>query len=150
MSPGCADRRVVDRHLSALRAAVAALRRHRRAGVETLRADPDLRWAIERGLQIAAQNALDIAIHLVAAAGRDPGGYAAAIDGLAQAGALPPAFAARFRAVAGFRNVLVHGYLDVDVDVDVELVADALAGRLDDFEEFARRVERWLADSPDA
>ncbi len=146
MSPGRADRRVVDRHLSALRAAVEALRRHRRAGVETLRADPDLRWAVERGLQIAAQNALDIASHLVAAAGRDPGGYAAAIDGLAQAGALPPAFAARFRAVAGFRNVLVHGYLDVDV----ELVADALAGRLDDFEEFARYVERWLAASPDA
>ena len=146
MSPGRADRRVVDRHLSALRAAVEALRRHRRAGVETLRADPDLRWAVERGLQIAAQNALDIASHLVAAAGRDPGGYAAAIDGLAQAGALPPAFAARFRAVAGFRNVLVHGYLDVDV----ELVADALAGRLDDFEEFARHVELWLAASPDA
>lgn len=79
-------------------------------------------------------------------AGLDPGGYAAAIDGLARLGALPPAFAARFRAVAGFRNVLVHGYLDVDV----ELVAEVLAGRLDDFEEFARRVENWLDASPDA
>lgn len=145
MSPGSADRRVVDRHLAALRTAVAALRRHAGAGAGTLRADPDLRWAVERGLQIAAQNALDIANHLAAAAGRDPGGYAAAIDGLAQMGALPPAFASRFRAVAGFRNVLVHGYLDVDV----ELVAEVLAGRLSDFEEFAQRVEGWLAASPD-
>ena len=145
MSPGRADRRVVDRHLAALRAAVAALRRHAGASAETLRADPDLRWAVERGLQIAAQNALDIANHLAAAAGLDPGGYAAAIDGLARMGALPPAFAARFRAVAGFRNILVHGYLDVDV----ELVAEVLAGRLDD-EEFARYVENWLDASPDA
>ena len=146
MSPGRADRRVVDRHLSALRAAAAALRRHAGASAGTLRADPDLRWAVERGLQIAAQNALDIANHLAAAAGLDPGGYAAAIDGLARMGALPPAFAAHFRAVAGFRNILVHGYLDVDV----ELVAEVLAGRLDDFEEFARYVENWLAASPDA
>ena len=146
MSPGRADRRVVDRHLSALRAAVAALRRHAGASAGTLHADPDLRWAVERGLQLAAQHALDIANHLAAAAGQDPGGYAAAIDGLAQAGALPPAFAARFRAVAGFRNALVHSSLNVDV----ELVADVLAERLDDFEEFARHVELWLAASPDA
>ena len=146
MSPGRADRRVVDRHLAALRAAVAELRRHAGASAETLRADPDLRWAVERGLQLAAQYALDIAKHLAAAAGQDLSGYAAAIDGLAQAGALPPAFAARFRAVAGFRNALVHSSLNVDV----ELVADVLAERLDDFEEFARYVENWLAASPDA
>ena len=53
---------------------------------------------------------------------------------------------ARFRAVAGFRNALVHSSLNVDV----ELVADVLAERLDDFEEFARYVENWLAASPDA
>ena len=57
---------------------------------------------------------------------------------------MPPGFAARFGAVAGFRNVLVHGYLEVDL----ELVARFLAERLEDFEEFARHVERWLDESP--
>ena len=36
---------------------------------------------------------------------------------------------------------LVHGYLDVDLD----LICGMLAASLDDFEEFARHVERWLA-----
>lgn len=54
---------------------------------------------------------------------------------------LPPVFGERFRGVAGFRNVLVHGYLDVDLD----LICRMLAESLDDFEEFARHVERWLA-----
>ncbi|MYK88183.1 MAG: DUF86 domain-containing protein, partial [Acidobacteria bacterium] len=43
---------------------------------------------------------------------------------------------------AGFRNVLVHGYLDVDVD----LVAKLLGESLDDFEEFAGHLERWLGE----
>ena len=142
MSPGRADRRVVERHIAALRGAVAALGRHAGTPAERLRADYDRRWAVERGLQLCAQNALDIATHIGSAAGRESGSYGSAIDRLAEMGALPPAFAKRFRAIAGFRNVLVHGYLDVDT----EIVARMLAERLDDFEEFAQRIERWLDD----
>ena len=45
-----------------------------------------------------------------------------------------------FRNVAGFRNVLVHGYLDVDLDVLHRLLHE----RLGDFEIFAARVESYL------
>jgi uncharacterized protein YutE (UPF0331/DUF86 family) len=78
--------------------------------------------------------------HLVAAAGREAADYATAIDRLAEAGVVPAAFAARFRGVAGFRNVLVHGYLEVDLD----LVQQTVAGRLDEFERFATFVEDFL------
>ena len=146
MTPGRADRRVLDRHLIALRAPVAALRRHAGATAGALDADSDLRWAVERGLQLCAQNALDIASHMGSAAGFDPETYGSSIDCLIRADVLPQAFGERFRAVAGFRNVLVHGYLEVDLD----LVATFLAEHLDDFEEFARHVERWLADPSNA
>ena len=53
---------------------------------------------------------------------------------------LPGEFAARFRNVAGFRNVLVHGYLDVDLD----LVGQVLSQHLTDFEVFSHHVEGWL------
>jgi len=65
----------------------------------------------------------------------------AAIDRLAELDILPADFAARFRAIAGFRNVIVHGYLDVDV----ASVHRLLNERLDDFSEFAGRVDRYLA-----
>ena len=146
MTPGRADRRVLDRHPIALRASLSALRRHAGASASVLGRDSDLRWAVERGLQLCAQNALDIASHIGSAAGFDPETYGSSIDCLIRADVLPQAFGERFRAVAGFRNVLVHGYLEVDLD----LVATFLAEHLDDFEEFARHVERWLGDPSNA
>ena len=144
MSPGRADSPVVRRHLAALREALANLRRHSGATPEKLRADVDLRWTVEHGLQLCAQNAIDIATHLAATAGLDTTDYASAIDRLTGMGVLPAAFGAGFRQVAGLRNVLVHDYIDVDLGI----VARVLDENLDDFEEFARLVERHLDESP--
>lgn len=44
-------------------------------------------------------------------------------------------------AIAGFRNVVVHGYLDVDVRILHRLLNE----RLEDFTEFVRRIEAYLA-----
>jgi len=76
-------------------------------------------------------------------AGRDAPDYASAIDGLAVLGVLPRDFAQRLRAIAGFRNVLVHGYLELDVT----RLHRVLSEQLDDFVEFADHVERYLARS---
>ena len=140
MTPGRVDSSVVRRHLLAMQTAVNNLERHRAATIADLQRDRDRLWAVERGLQLVAQNALDIATHLAAAAGFDSGDYATAIDRLASVGVLTPEFATRFRGVAGFRNVLVHGYLEIDLAVLQRLLTE----RLDDFTEFARAVERHL------
>ena len=140
MSPGSLDAALVRRHLAALDLAVQQLRRHAGRSLEALR-DRDEAWAIERGLQVCVQNCLDVATHLAAAAGRDVPDYATAVDRLAELGVVPGDFARRFRGVAGFRNVLVHGYLDVDLG----LVHRILNERLADFEILARHVEAYLA-----
>lgn len=140
MSPGRPDQAVVRRHLVALDTAVRQLARHADVSLNALRTDRDLAWSVERGLQLCAQNALDIATHLAASAGHDAPDYASAIDALATLGVLPAEFASRFRAVAGFRNVLVHGYLEVDL---VRL-HEVLTARLDDFRAFARHVDKHL------
>jgi uncharacterized protein YutE (UPF0331/DUF86 family) len=103
-----------------------------------------LRWTVERGLQLCVQNALDIATHLAAASGLDSPDYATAIDRLAELSVLPAEFASRLRPIAGFRNVLVHGYLQVDLAI-VEAV---LRDKLKDLEEFASRVEAHLERRP--
>ena len=144
MSPGRTDSPVVRRHLAALREALANLRRHAGSTPAMLRADMDLRWTVEPGLQLCAQNAIDIATHLATAAGLDAPDYASALDRLTRMNVLPGAFGARFRQIAGFRNVLVHDYIEVDLDV----VARVLGENLDDFDEFARLVERHLDRSP--
>jgi len=140
VTPGQADAAVIRRHLLALDEAVQRLRRHAGRPLSSLRTDADLLWAVERGLQLCAQNTLDVATHLAASAGRDAPDYSSAVDALGELGVLPPEFARRFRGVAGFRNVLVHGYLRVDI----ARVHELLSSGLDDFAEFALHVERFL------
>jgi uncharacterized protein YutE (UPF0331/DUF86 family) len=141
MSPGRLDAAVVRRHLLALDQAVQVLRSHQGRSLENLTSDPEEQWIVEHGLQLCAQNALDAASHIAASAGHDVPEYAVAIDRLADMGVLPRDFAARFRGIAGFRNVLIHGYLDVDLAVLHRL----LNTQLDDFQEFARLIQGYLA-----
>jgi uncharacterized protein YutE (UPF0331/DUF86 family) len=140
MSPGQPDAAVVRRHLLALDEAVQQLRRHAGRPLSVLETDPDERWTVERGLQLCAQNALDLATHLAASAGRDTPDYAAAIDALGDLGVLPGDFASRFRGIAGFRNVLVHGYLGVDI----QRLHRVLNDPLDDFGAFTRFIEDYM------
>lgn len=140
MSPGEVDPRVVRRHLAALRSVVAGLRRHVGRPLASLASDDDHRWAVERGLQLAAQNVLDVATHLSAAMGRDAPDYATAILALGSTGVLPTEFAAELAPLAGFRDILVHGYLEVDG----ERLHEVLNSRLEDLERFARLVDAFL------
>jgi uncharacterized protein YutE (UPF0331/DUF86 family) len=140
MSPGEIDVQVVRRHLAALRESLRVLAARRGVSVDELDSDTELLWVVERGLQLCAQNALDIATHIAASRGRDVADYASAIDELGRLGVLDPDFVREFRNVAGFRNVLVHGYLDVDLDVLHRLLHEGLG----EFEVFASRIEAYL------
>jgi uncharacterized protein YutE (UPF0331/DUF86 family) len=140
MGPGELDVQVIRRHLAALRESLQVLAARGGVSLEDLDADTELLWMVERGLQLCAQNALDIATHIAASRGRDVPDYASAIDELGRLGVLDREFVREFRSVAGFRNVLVHGYLDVDLDVLHRLLHE----KLGDFEAFAVRVEAYL------
>jgi uncharacterized protein YutE (UPF0331/DUF86 family) len=140
MNPGRPDEGTIRRHLAALDEALQVLRRHQGRSIDALRSDREERWVVQHGLQLCAQSTLDVATHIAASAGRDVPDYATAIDRLAELGVLPRPFAGRFRNVAGFRNVLVHGYLEVDVEIVHRLLND----RLDDFVTFATHVNAYL------
>jgi uncharacterized protein YutE (UPF0331/DUF86 family) len=133
MTPVERDDQLVRRHLAALDTALAQLRRHTGKPVALLASNLDERWAVERGLLVCAQSCIDIATHLAASAGHNLPDYASAIDALVPMGILEPGFAAQFRTVAGFRNLLVHAYLEVDLS-RLHLLLNA---RLDDFVQFA-------------
>lgn len=143
MTPGAIDVALIRRHLLALDTALQALQRHTDGSIEVLRTDIEEAWIVERGLQLCAQNCIDIATHLAAATGHDVPDYAAAIDLLAVIGVITSDFARTFRGIAGFRNVLVHGYLAIDPEILHRLLNE----RLDDFRRFARSVEEYLTAS---
>lgn len=140
MSPGRTDVTVLRRHMLALDEVLAQLDKHVGAPIETLSADLDERWAVERGLQLCVQNVLDIATHLVASAGRDATDYTSAIDLLGQLGILSPALTRALRPLAGLRNALVHGYLEVDLSI----VHAVLNQHLDHVRDFVAAVNQHI------
>ena len=75
-------------------------------------------WMVEHGLQLAIECVLDIGNHLVAGEQLgSPQTYREVIELLGQRGILPADFVGRVRGMPGFRNILVHDYLAVDLGV---------------------------------
>lgn len=139
MTSGPADPVVIRRHLAALREALGELRKRPAPDAQALQVDVALRWAVERGLQLCAQNVLDIAAHVAAASGRDAPDYRTGIERLRELGIVPAGLAERLKPLAGLRNVLVHGYLEVDL----RILARILARDLGDLDIFVEHIERY-------
>ena len=96
---------------------------------------------VEHTLQIAIQAALNVASHVVSDERLgEPKSNRDLFALLAQAGWLDGALRDALSRMAGFRNILVHGYDDVNLDV----VRDILDRRLADLERFATAVRARL------
>ena len=97
------------------------------------------RLAAEHALQLAIQTCIDISAHLVSELGlKTPEDYRGVFESLCPVG-LDAQLAERLATAAGMRNILVHGYLDVDDDV----VWEALA-QLDDLRLFAAAAQQMI------
>jgi uncharacterized protein YutE (UPF0331/DUF86 family) len=131
-----------------LRERLAGLREvlHRLAAIQgQQRDDAAAEWAIERGLQVAAQAVFDIGNLVLAGAFADrPADYALIPVALCRHGVIGAGLEARLRGLAGFRNLLVHDY----ARIDPVRVREALASRAGDLAEFADAVEAWLDRQP--
>lgn len=141
MIGGRVDRGVVERRLTSLLDAVAVLREFQGLSVEELTATPKIYWAVQHGLQLCTQSVLDIAAHLVTALDvtiRDE--YRDHVLALGRLGVLSKDFASRIAPMAGFRNILIHEYLDVDL-YEVHRV---LHQHLDDFTRFVSDIQAYL------
>jgi uncharacterized protein YutE (UPF0331/DUF86 family) len=104
------------------------------AGRDRFLADDGLQHQAERALQLAIQICIDIGAHLVAARGlRAPDDYRDVFDRLSREDTLDGALAERLKDAVGQRNLLVHGYLDLDP----ELIWEKL-GEVEDLRAFAR------------
>jgi uncharacterized protein YutE (UPF0331/DUF86 family) len=131
---------VVKRKLLEIARATAHLRSWTPITTERLEQDQQLRWAVERGLQVAAEALFDAGAHILSAEFHDTADeYRDIPRKLAEHDVLSSDTAARLKGLAGFRNVLVHEYADIDVDR-----LRAGVERLGDIEAFVADVERWV------
>lgn len=137
-----ADVQMILERLKRLAAYVEFLNRKRSLRREEFLQNQESQLAVERALQLAIQIVIDIATHILSTTSNETAkDYRDAIIKLARIGVIPTTFANKIAPMPGFRNVLVHEY----VDLDTNRVYRNLQDELDDFVEFARYINEWLA-----
>lgn len=136
-------REVVQRRLEELDTTLARLSRHRDVSLEDYRNDPDLQWIVERGLLNAAGLVFDIADHVLSGHfGRHSETYQASLDGLYEERVIPRDLHEDLEGLGGFRNLLVHEY----VELDSAEVHRHFQTAFQVFPRFASAVLAWLEE----
>ncbi len=116
------DTDVVDARLRELSRRLRRIEAKRPASARRLAGDEDLQDILARNLSLAIQTCIDIAFHLCAAEGAVPATAGEAFAQLARRGQITRPLAQRLQRAAGFRNVLVHEYTEVDWQIVLEVV----------------------------
>lgn len=130
----------VARKIKSLQGYVDFLRKYS-AGEPELKGDYLLRSAIERNLQLAIECALDMGEVIISSENLEkPEDYPGIMIILGKERVIPEKFADRFRETAKLRNILVHMYTEVDPAV----LSQILEKNLDDFDEYARYIAKFL------
>ena len=135
---------VVQRRLLRLDSVIVDLEQLATSGRADIRRNHRDMLAVERLLQVGAEILFDIGNHILSTRfGISPGDYGEILRQLAAQGVLSTELHGRLQGLAGFRNILVHDYLDLDA----ERVLDAFERAPADFSAFAREIRRWLKGS---
>jgi uncharacterized protein YutE (UPF0331/DUF86 family) len=136
------DRYIVQARIAKIREYVALLRKIRRqANKASFVKDPLIYGNAERYLQLAIQCVLDVSNHVVADMRLNlPSDNRELFEMLAKHKVISTALSKKLTAMAGFRNVLVHEYLEIDR----HRVYNALENELGDFERFIRAISKLI------
>ena len=134
-------REVLHRRLKQLDEYLAILRRLQRYSREEFAEDPEHYGSAERFLHLAIEALSDMGNHVIA--DQNLGSVDAYSDIphlLHEAGYIDSSLRETWIRMIGFRNVLVHGYLDIDRDIvyqvlhtglsEIEALRDIFAGML--------------------
>lgn len=136
------DRDALSSRLDALESYLAELRSFERHSREEFVREPALHHLAERFLHLSCECVLDIAHHVIAEQGyRQATTYKDAMEVLSEEGLIDASLGERLKGWMGFRNVLVHFYLDIDHGRSYDALRDT-----GDLEAFAVAMARFLGD----
>lgn len=105
------------------------------------RDDIDVQDIVSHNLQLAIQICINISSHIIADEDWEvPTSFGNTFRILSNHKVISPEMADIMASMAGFRNVLIHEY----EDVDLKKVYEILTNRLSDFEDFSRQIIKYL------
>lgn len=135
------DHESIITRLDKLREYVGYLKAIQDITLDKLKEDYILEGAICRYFQLAIECVTDIAELLISSLRlRKPKDAHEAIEVLAEKNIIPKEFSQKLAPITGFRNILVHEYLEIDL----KKVHKHLKEDLQDFDFYARKITQFL------
>lgn len=132
---------VILERLKELDTIQSELSQYRSRTEEEIRVSLSLRWTIERGLIAAANIIFDVADHILGGHfGVYPDTYEDSLRLLQQKKVISDKLYRQLKGLGGFRNILVHEYIKVDV---AELYRNFVRS-FDIFPAYSQEIQRWL------
>ncbi|MBC7217792.1 MAG: DUF86 domain-containing protein [Candidatus Caldatribacterium sp.] len=127
--------------LQKLEEILSRLREKEEISLEQYKRDVNLQWFVERGLELASSLIFDIGNHILAGAFRiSVDEYEKILERLWQQKVISEKLYKDLRGLGGFRNILVHGYLELNH----KLVYAHYRKALQVFPSFINEITTWL------
>jgi len=132
---------VIRKRLNKIDEYLIVLRRLQRYERDEFLADPERYGSAERFLHLAIEALLDIGNHVIADEGLGVVDWYSDVPRIfLEKGIISQELSEKWIRMIGFRNTLVHGY----IDIDRAIVHDVLQNGLGDIEELKRAFARFL------
>lgn len=111
----------ITERLKELDTVIEELCLHKEVTVEDLKASLSKRWIIERGLIAASNIIFDIADYILASRYHlYPETYEDSLQLLHEKNVISKDLFEKIKGLGGFRNILVHGYLGIDISEEYQ------------------------------
>ena len=135
------DQNVLSSRLNALERYLERLEAFSQIPLEEFLAEEDVHHLAERYLHLACECMIDIGQHVISDMGyRQPEGYRDVMRVFAEEGIFDSELADRLAGWVGFRNVLVHLYVDIDHSVSYRTIVEELG----DLRAFAEKMAVFI------
>jgi uncharacterized protein YutE (UPF0331/DUF86 family) len=135
------DREVVESKLRFLREYLEDLKEYETISLSAYKTSKKDQRFVERTLQLACENCLDIAAHLISRSGfREPQDNKDLFIILYENGIIDDSTQNAMIKMAKFRNIVVHDY----TRIDPEVVIGILKKNIGDFKRFAQEILRSI------
>lgn len=132
---------IFNTKLEKLQEYINYLKDYQKCPIEKLKNDYTFQGAVLHYLQLAIECIIDIGEMLISTMKlRKPEEAGDVINILAKNKILPNDFAHHFAPIAGFRNIIVHEYTDIDLNK----VYNHLQNDLQDFDFYVKKITQFL------
>ncbi len=135
------DKQLVDKNLRTIEQYIREVREVDFPSFESFRDDIIKKRFVERNIELAIEQIIDICRHIVSSLDlKEPDTYAECFSTLSKEGVIPEDNVSTFQKMVRYRNMLIHAYNGVDDSITYGIFRK----NLEDFDTFVKLIRNYI------